>query len=324
MGVILSFTACRSGEYRKSTFTVFGTISNVTYESPGNIDLQHGIDSVLNRVNYSLSPFVEGSIVSQINRNESVLLDDYFIEVYLEAKRFSVLTSGAFDITVGPLVNEWGFGTEKDHTLKDHNSARIDSIMHYVGFEKVGLMRDSIVKRHPEMKLDFSSVAKGYAVDKVGEYLASKGCKNYLVDIGGEVQTKGYSPSGKEWRVGVSKPIEQNFDDSEVQEILSISNKALATSGNYRNFYIQDGVKYAHTIDPRTGYPVQSRLLSATVLAESCMEADAASTACMVLGLEKSIEFIEMLAGVEAYFVYSEGTDYAVYYTDGFRKYIQR
>lgn len=322
VSIAFVLSSCGDRGYVKSTFTIFGTISNITYESPGKEDLQAGIDSVLNRVNNSLSPFLPNSIVSKINRNDRVKLNDYFVEVYLEAKRFSVLTNGAYDVTVGPLVNEWGFGFEPGS--EKHYKERINSLMQYVGFEKVALMKDSIVKRDPRVKLDFSSLAKGYGVDKVGEYLASQGCANYLVDIGGEVRVKGKNPQGKNWQVGVAKPIEQNLDDHAVQEILRVTNLALATSGNYRNFYLQDGKRYAHTIDPRSGYPVQSRLLSATILAKTCMEADAAATACMVMGLEKAIDFIEVLDGVEGYFIYnSDEAEYAVYYTEGFRKYLK-
>ncbi|MFV0522413.1 MAG: FAD:protein FMN transferase [Mangrovibacterium sp.] len=320
LAVVFLFASCQN-KYIKSTFTVFSTISNITYESPNQENLQSGIDSVLNCINKSLSPFDKASIVSKINRNEHTAIDEDFRRVYLEAKRFSVLTSGAYDVTVGPLVNEWGFGFEKGSTK--HSKARIDSIMQFVGFEKIALMKDTIVKKDPRVKLDFSSIAKGYAVDKVGEYLALKGCANYLVDIGGEVRAKGVNPSGKRWRVGISKPIEQNLDDHAVQEILNITDKSLATSGNYRNFYVQDGKRYAHTIDPRKGCPVQHSLLSATILANTCAESDAAATACMVMGLEKSIDFIDLLDGVEAYFIYhSDKQGYAVYYTDGFQQYL--
>lgn len=297
-------------------------MSHITYESKSHQSFQPGIDSVLNRINHSLSPFEEKSIVSKINSNEEVELDDYFVKVYLEAKRISILTDGAYDITIGPLVNEWGFGTKERG--REPSKERIDSIMQYVGFEKVAFMHDHIEKRHPEMKLDFSSIAKGYAVDKVAEYLSSMGSENYLIDIGGEVKAKGVNATGKSWKVGISTPTELNLDNSKVHEILTIHNKSLATSGNYRNYYEQDGKRYAHTIDPRKGYPVQHSLLSATILAESCMEADAVATACMVMGLGKSINFVEMMPEVEAYFIYSsENNAYEIYYTEGFRAYLQ-
>ncbi len=320
---VVLFSSCKDSDYTKSTFSIFSTISNITYQSPNHVDLQAGIDSVLNKINYSLSPFEKNSIVSKINRNEEVELNDYFQEVYLESKRFSVLTGGAYDITVAPLVNEWGFGFERGSA--EHDKARIDSIREFVGFENVALIKDQIIKADPRVKLDFSSVAKGYAVDKVSEYLAAQGCANYLVEIGGEVRCSGVSPSGKKWKVGISKPIDLNLNNEAVQEVLNITDLSMATSGNYRNFYEKDGRRYAHTIDPRWGYPVQHRLLSATILAKNCMEADAAATACMVLGLEKSIDFMKLLNNVEGYFIYTnENNEYAIYYTEGLAEYLAK
>ncbi|MFV0291638.1 MAG: FAD:protein FMN transferase [Mangrovibacterium sp.] len=315
-------SSCQKQNYIQTSFSVFGTLSNITYKSPKGVDLQNGIDSVLSRVTESLSPFAENSIVAKINSNQPTPLNDYFTEVYLESKRISVLTSGAYDVTVAPLVNEWGFGFKK--APSEHVQSRIDSIMEFVGFDKVALMNDSISKQDSRTMLDFSSIAKGFAVDKVAQYLYEQGCESFLVDIGGEIKTEGLNPQGELWRVGVSKPTDDSVQNQEIQEILSISGMAMATSGNYRNFYLKDGKRYVHTIDPRLGIPVQSELLSVTIISKSCMQADALATACMVMGLEQSIELIEKIVGIEGYFIYGDDNNkFAIYYTDGFKSYIQ-
>ncbi|NPA37998.1 MAG: FAD:protein FMN transferase [Chlorobi bacterium] len=314
---VLFLNSC--GEKSKSYFRdeglIFGTTYHIIYEY--SKDIHNDIKKELDDFNMSLSTYEKNSVISKVNRNEDVELDNYFIRCFKKAKEVSEKTEGAFDITVAPLVNAWGFGfSKKDSVSKE----LIDSLICFVGMDKVRLTEGKIEKKYPEIMLDASAIAKGYGVDVVAEYLESKGIENYLVEIGGEIRVNGKNAKGTAWRVGIDKPI----DDPEVlhrelQEIIQLSSGALATSGNYRNFYIKDGKKYAHTIDPKTGYPVQHELLSASVYAPDCMTADAYATAFMVLGLDKAKKIVENTPELEAYFIYrGEGTDtLQVFYTEG-------
>jgi thiamine biosynthesis lipoprotein len=202
----------------------------------------------------------------------------------------------------------------------------IDSLKTLVGYQKVWIENDRLVKIHPNTMLDASAIAKGFACDLVGEYLKKQGCKNYMVEIGGEVVAKGKNAKGNYWSIGISKPDDNNFfTEQKLKAIVELKERALATSGNYRNFYVEDGVKYAHTIDPKTGYPVQHSLLSTTVLAEDCMTADAFATAFMVSGLEKSIAIAEAGHGIGVYFIYSDDEgNFKTYISPGFKKMLKK
>ena len=231
-------------------------------------------------------------------------------------------TKGAFDITVAPLANAWGFGFKKG-TFPD--SLMIDSLLQITSYDKVKLVDGKVIKDDPRMMLSCSAVAKGYSVDVIAHFLDSKGIKNYIVDIGGEVVVKGKNAQGGLWRIGINKPIDDSLSrQKDLQTILEITNAGLATSGNYRNYYYKDGKKYAHTIDPRTGYPVQHSILSSTVIAKDCMTADALATAFMVMGLEEAEKFCKADPNIDAYFIYS-GKDgkFETYFTEGMKKYIK-
>ncbi len=316
--ICLLFASCRQHvKYIENQGLALGTIYNISYLHPERKDLQTDIDSLLQLVNYSLSPFISNSTISKINNNKPVQLDQMFIKVFIEAQNVSEITNGAFDITVAPLVNAWGFGFRKKEKITPE---LIDSIMNFVGFRNVKLEDGLIIKQNQHTMLDCSSIAKGFAVDMVGDFLAKQGCENYMVDIGGEVITRGLSSRGDIWRIGISTPKEDNLTNESIQTIVTLQNKALATSGNYRNFYEEEGKKYVHTIDPRLGYPTQHNLLSATIMTNNCIQADAYATACMVMGLEKSYALIEKLAHVEAYFIYSdENGNFATKKTSGFK-----
>ena len=231
------------------------------------------------------------------------------------------LTNGAFDITAGPMVNAWGFGPEDRRKM---TLEIIESLKEITGYRKVQLIDGRIVKENPNMKLDMSAIAKGFTSDLLAEFLFGKGCENYMVEIGGEVAAKGKNEKGRTWTIGISKPDEMAFFAStDIQAKVQLPDNSLATSGNYRNFYVEDGKKYAHTIDPKTGYPVQHSLLSATVLADNCMDADAFATAFMVLGLEKSIEIAAENPELKVYFIYAddEGTT-RVYFSENFKEHL--
>ncbi|MBK3516908.1 FAD:protein FMN transferase [Carboxylicivirga marina] len=318
--VLLLLQSCQPNkEFIRTEGLIFGTIYHMTYEC--NQDLSDTIQSTLNAFDWSMSTYKEESVISKINRNTSNETDIYFRKVFNTAKEITAATGGAFDMTVAPLVNVWGFGFSKKDSVTD---AQIDSIMNYVGMDMLSLSNGRIVKEKPQIMLDGSAIAKGFAVDVVAEVLESFDVKNYMVEIGGEMRVKGHNPKASAWRVGIDKPI----DDPEVlnrqlQEIIAISDIALATSGNYRNFYVKDGQKYAHTISPFTGYPVNHRLLGVSVLAPDCMSADAYATAFMVLGYEKSKVIAGQVNDLEAYFILDgEDEDYEIKMTEGFSKFI--
>lgn len=316
--VILS--ACQpKKEYIRNEGFIFGTIYHMTYES--SEDYSDTVKAVLDAFDWSMSTYKEASVISKINSNESLETDAYFRQVFKAAEDITAATGGAFDMTVAPLVNAWGFGFSKKDSVTE---AMIDSIMPFVGMEMLRLEGDIVIKDKPEIMLDGSAIAKGFAVDVVADLLEQLGVSNYMVEIGGEIRVKGLNPKQTKWRVGIDKPI----DDPEVlnrqlQEVIAISNMALASSGNYRNFYIKDGKKYAHTISPFTGYPVSHQLLAVSVLAPDCMSADAYATAFMVLGFEKSMQIVNGHAELEAYFILAgNNDDLIIESSDGFNQFI--
>ncbi len=308
----------RGTEYNSVTGLVFGTIYHITYQH--DKDLKAEIESKLKSFDYSLSPFNDSSVISRINRNERMETDSFFRECFNRSMEIAKETEGAFDITVAPLVNAWGFGFKKG-AFPD--SATIDSLLRITGYEKIRLEGNEIVKEDPRVMLNCSAVAKGYAVDVVAKLLEDKGIKNFMVDIGGEVVVRGRNPEGNLWRIGINKPVDEPANQ-ELQTILALTDVGIATSGNYRNFYYKDGKKYAHTIDPHTGYPALHSILSSTVIAKDCMTADALATAFMVMGLEKAKAFCDAHPEIEAYFIYSgeDGTPRTCQ-TKGMAKYIQ-
>lgn len=288
--------------YQHDSGFVFGTTYNITYQS--NENLKSEIEKALAEVDNSLSPFNEKSVITHVNKNETVTLDDHFTTVFRLSSEIYKDTEGAFDITVAPLVNAWGFGFKNGITPDRH---AIDSLMPFVGFDKVKLQDGKIIKTDDRLMLDCSAIAKGYGVDAVARLLKSKGIDNYMVEIGGEIVASGENPKGAPWRIGVSKPDDDSVSVSnEIQGIINISNRAMATSGNYRNFYYKGGKKYAHTIDPKTGCPVQHSILSATVVSDECAKADAYATAFMVMGLDKAKAVLARHKDLMAYFIYSD------------------
>lgn len=267
------------------------------------------------KVDNSLSSFNKNSIISKINRNENVECDSMFIEVYKKALMISKETNGAFDITVAPLVNAYGFGYKK---MK--SSINIDSLMQYVGYEKLNLVNNKIIKSNQNIQLITSAIAKGYGVDVVARFLEKKGITNYLVEIGGETRCLGNSENHSKWRIGIDKPIDDvTAQNRKIEDVIEMNSGSLATSGNYRNYYIKDGVKYAHTIDPRTGESVTHTVLSVSIKAKACMDADAYATAFMVLGLDSSKKIIDANNNIEALIIYAEGKKLGIWKSKGFK-----
>lgn len=307
--------------YNSINGLVFGTIYSITYQYDGN--LKEEIEAELKKFDGSLSPFNDTSIITRVNRNEEIVTDSFFQVCFNRSMEISAETKGAFDITVAPLANAWGFGFKKG-TFPD--SAMIDSLLQITGYQKVTLQKGKVVKTDPRVMLSCSAVAKGYSVDVVARYLDSKGIQNYMVDIGGEIVLKGQNPKNELWRIGINKPVDDSLSvNQELQTTLQLSNAGIATSGNYRNFYYKDGKKYAHTIDPRTGYPVQHNILSATVIAKDCMTADALATAFMVMGLKEAKTFAKAYPDIDAYFIYSDQQgNLKTYYTKNMEKYIAK
>ena len=284
VGTILIVRQQQSIPYQHDKGFVFGTVYSVTYQCEKN--LKQEIEAELQKVDGDFSMFNDTSTVARINRGEKVEESAMYREVYELAQTVNRETDGAFDITVAPLVNAWGFGFKNEQMP---TRQQVDSLL------KI------------RNQYDFSAIAKGYGSDVVARLLRSHGVQNFMVEIGGEVVTQGISEKRLPWKIGVTKPTDDSLSVSgELQTVLNVTDIAMATSGNYRNFYYRDGKKYAHTIDPKTGYPVQHSLLSATVLAKNCAVADAYATSFMVMGMERAKTVLERHPELMVYFIYAE------------------
>lgn len=297
---------CEKNTYRYDEGLIFGTFYHITYKSSES--LAEEIKQQLLRFDASLSPFNDTSIISRVNRGEPVETDAWFDHVFTASQEVHRRTGGAFDPTVSPLVNAWGFGFKQGFFP---DSTQVDSLLALVSMDKLSLDGRRVVKNDSRVSLNFSAIAKGYACDVIGRLLADRGIDDYMVEIGGEVAVSGRNPEGNAWRVGVNRPTIEGGEAGTIEEVLQLTEGGLATSGNYRNYRVVDGKRIAHTIDPVTGYPVQHSLLSATVWAPDCMTADAYATAFMVMGLERSRALVDSLPGIEALFLYQNATDTA-------------
>ncbi|MDR2410974.1 MAG: FAD:protein FMN transferase [Bacteroidales bacterium] len=319
-GLLFILTGCQFGvEQIHLKGFAQGTYYSIKYYDSQNRNLQVSIDSLLDDFNKTASIYEETSIISRINRNEeNILLNDDFKQLYTFAMEVSKQTHGAFDITVGQLVNVWGFGNEKRQTI---TKQKIDSLLDCVGYDKIELKNDKLIKQLPCIKLDFNAIAQGYSVDKVGRFLDSLYIDNYLIDIGGEVLAKG-NKKGMSWKVGVELPAAQKEQHRQVLTTVPLYNMALVTSGNYRKYYEENGTRFAHTISPQSGYPVDHGLLSVTVLSRTATMADAYATAFMVMGMEQSIEFLKTHKDTEALFIYQESDSIYTRSTEGFKQLI--
>ncbi len=307
--------------YQYDEGLIFGTIYHITYQHHEN--LKQEIEQELQRFDGSLSPFNKESVITKVNNNETVVCDTLFTNVFNRSLEICQETNGAFDPTISPLINAWGFGFSRRDSV---TPALIDSLIQIVGIERVKLVNNQVVKEYPEMTLNFSAIAKGYACDVVANLLQTHGVENLLVEIGGEIVAKGENSKGEMWRVGINKPtLGASATSTDVEEIVALNSGGMATSGNYRNFYVKDNKRIAHTIDTQTGYPVQHSLLSVTVVAADCMSADAYATAFMVLGLEKSLAIVESTPHVEALFISAhneESEQYTIDMSSGMNHYL--
>ena len=299
IGTVIIVSRQQSTPYQHDRGMVFGTVYHITYQSSKS--LQKDIEAELAKVDASLSPFNERSIITAVNENRDTVVNKMFSDVFALAMKISDSTNGAFDITVAPLVNAWGFGFKGGAMPSRH---QVDSLKALVGYHKVSLTNGRVSKTDPRIMLDCSSIAKGYGCDVVAKFLSAKGIDNYMVEIGGEIVTRGISEKRLPWKIGVTKPTDDSLNvNQEIQTIINVTDKAMATSGNYRNFYYKNGRKYAHTIDPSTGYPVQHNILSSTVIADDCATADSYATAFMVMGLDKAKAILSRHPELMAYFI---------------------
>ena len=299
-----------------------GTIQyNITYLHKDSIVLTTEIDELLTSWNEVLSTYISESEISQFNRDSCLKFNSkYFLPVLVKSKEIFNATDGAFDPTVGPLVNQWGFGPEN---LEFPDSTTIDSLKMLVGFEKISFDKNGVCKTASGVQLDFSAIAKGYAVDVVADFLEESNIENYLVEIGGEIVCSGLTEFGKEWRTGIENP-KVAMNRQELFAIAEFTDRALATSGNYRNYYEKNGITYSHTIDPSTGYPARRNILSASVFAPDCMTADAYATAFMVMGVENAKNVLKKQSQLDAFLIFTDKNgNLTTWATDSITKKIQ-
>ena len=281
-----------------------GTYYYIKYMSDYGEDYHLQIDSILQEVDSSLSIYKSFSLISKLNRGESLKVDSLFTAVFRASEQVFNESNGNFDCSVYPLVNAWGFYKDDLGDSLVIDSSMFRSVLKNIGFQKIKLIDDSLVMPQ-KMILDFNALAQGFTVDLIAGYLERKNVKNYLIEVGGELLAKGKNDDGNIWRVGVDKPLENIDTYNRFQFILDLEDKALATSGNYRKFYKMNGMKYSHTINPFTGFPAQNRLLSVTVIHDNCMLADAYATAFMVMGVSKTRQFLLQNSDIEVYLIYT-------------------
>jgi thiamine biosynthesis lipoprotein len=311
-------------EYSQIQGFAQGTTYHITFKNSTRKNYNVAIDSILKDFDMSLSEYIPNSIISRINSNDpTVKVDEHFKTVFIKSKQIWEQSGGAMDITVGPIINALGFGPTAKTAV---DSANIKRLLKYVGFEKVRLENDRIIKVDTAIKLDVNSIAQGYSVDVVCNFFDSEGIDNYVVEIGGEVRAKGKNSKGLYWSTGIDKPEEGNMEPGEkLQAIIRLKNQSVTTSGNYQKFYEENGVKYSHIINPKTGLSVNSRLLSVTIVAKDCITADGWDTPLMVMGLEKGIEILKKHTELEALLIYTdENGNYQEYMTDGFKSMVTK
>ncbi|MBP9151182.1 MAG: FAD:protein FMN transferase [Flavobacteriales bacterium] len=312
---LLFLSACSSDVRKEATGFTQGTTYSIIYYNNGT-DLQYQIDSLLLAFDRVLSTYQETSYISKWNRNEHVPLEQSYLfkEVVKRSEEINQLSNGAFDITVSPLMKYW---FENNWQISQLDSSKVDSLMAFVGMKYVVLDGQDYDKTNPQTQLDVNAIAQGYSVDIVARYLESLGIFNYLVEIGGEVRASGTKPNEENWSVGIDVPKEGSSENRELAMSVSLSNRSLATSGNYRKFVEINGVKYGHSLNPLTGYPAKTDVLSATIIAEDCMTADALATACMVMGFERAKELIETTEFIEGVLIYSTPSNVETWISDG-------
>ncbi len=318
---IFLFCTPKKTEFKVIDGQTQGTTYHIKYKVNGDSINPSEITSLLHNIDLSMSGYIDSSVISRINNNDpNVTTDKLFNEIYKISLKIYKMTDGFFDITVGPLVKAWGF-MPTGHLQMD--SAKVDSLKQFVGMDKIKLVNNRLIKDDPRILLDLNSIAQGFSVDYVASYLESKKITDYIVEIGGEVNAKGLNDKGELWKVGVDLP-ESNIENRGLEAVLSISGKSVTTSGSYRKYFEENGIRYSHTINPKTGYPTHHNLLSVTIVADNCTMADGFDTPILVMGLEKGKEFVKKHKKLEAFFIYSdENGELKTWQTKGFDKYLQ-
>ena len=299
-------TGCDTVEKQQFFGTTQGSYYSIIYYDEQNRDFSSDFDSIFKEIENTLSLWDENSMIRKVNRNEDVELNQIFVDNFNYAMKAAELADGFFDPTVGPLVSAWGFHYKEGMEMTPHI---VDSLRQLVGYHKVKIENGRVVKANPNMTLDFNAVAQGYTTDMIGEFLLSKDVNNFLVDVGGEIMAKGSKPNEVPWKVGIEKPAATKDSERIVQEIVELNNKSIVTSGNYRKYVEKNGKRYSHSLNPKTGYPSENNLLSATVICDNTAWADCLASICMLVGLDKALEILETQENVRAYFIYLDGDE---------------
>ena len=295
-------TNCNTVEKQQFFGATQGSYYSITYYDELNRDFHHDFDSIFREIENSLSLWNENSIIRKVNRNDTnVVLNDIFIDNFNYAIKTAELSGGLFDPTIGPLVHAWGFHFKEGMEMTPEI---VDSIKQLVDYRKIKIEDGKVIKENPLMTLDFNAVAQGYTTDMIGDFLISKNVNNFLVDVGGEILAKGCKPNGDFWKIGVEKPAEDKESNRIVQEIVKLKDRSIVTSGNYRKYIERNGKRYSHSLNPKTGYPSENSLLSATIICDNTTWADCLASVCMIIGKDAAVEMLKTQENVEAYFIY--------------------
>ena len=297
---------------------VQGTTFNIKYLSSSLQDYKTEFDSIFSEIDLSLSLYIDSSIITRFNKGDTLIsLDSNFLSVFNAFKKVANSTNGNFDCTISPLINAWGFGVTKKEKI---DSFIISDLLKKTGYQKIYLKNDSTLYNPSNVQLNFDALAQGFTVDVIANFLENNNINNYLIEIGGELRAKGENINNKNWRVGIDKPSNIIDDKNRFQTVIELKNKSVATSGNYRNFYIENGKKYSHSINPFNGYPVKHNLLSVTVITDECIFADAYATAFMVMGVKKTKDFLLKNEDLDAFLIYQKNNILESWSTNGFKK----
>jgi len=308
-------SGCKKIEYLTTDGFTQGTTYHIVYSDDVGLPLDSVVVGILSKIDASLSVYNPNSLISRINSGEELVADVFLTEVFDKSLEINRLSGGSFDVSASPLFNIWGFGFGKKESV---TKEKVDSALALTGMDKIILEQGVFSLAQKGVSMNFNAIAQGYTSDVIAREFDKLGVANYLIEVGGEIMCKGKNNKGKQWSVGIDKPIEGNIiQGADIQDVILLSGGGLATSGNYRKFYEENGEVYSHTIDPKTGYPVRHNLLSATIIAKDAMTADAYATWFMVAGLEKAIEVLESDNSVEGYLVYAQGDEYRVYKSEG-------
>ncbi len=315
--LLTSINSCNNIEYKTVDGFTQGTTYHVVYSADVPFELDTLTEKILFQIDNSLSVYNKSSLITRINNGEQIEADTLFTNVFNRSREIYDISEGLFDVSAAPLFNIWGFGFKNRERVTPQV---LDSALALTGMDKIWMENGFVVRSVPGVTLNFNAIAQGYTADVIAFEYDKLGIKNYMIEVGGEIVCKGMNPKGKSWSVGIDKPESGNMiQGAELQDVLLLSSGGLATSGNYRKFYEENGERYSHTINPKTGYPVKHNLLSATVIAQDAMTADAYATWFMVVGLERAREIIESSEGIEGYLIYSQDGEFKVYKSPGVR-----